>query len=70
MSETAPPPPAITGPHLDASAAAGTVGTTPMAWSRWRMESGAEFRGRVMDDAPRLGVLLVKFSPGNVKGQS
>lgn len=62
MSETELEPPRISGPHLDAGAAAGTVGTTPMAWSRWRGETGAEFRARVMSDAARLGVATVKFS--------
>jgi hypothetical protein len=33
------------------------------------MESGPEFRARVMADAARLGVLAVKFSAGNLKGQ-
>jgi hypothetical protein len=33
------------------------TGPRGLSWSRWRIESAAQFRARVLEDAARLGVV-------------
>ncbi len=71
MSETLRlPPPAValailgSPGHGDCAAAV----SSPMRWSRWRIETQAEFYNRVVDEARRLGIAGVKFASSGYAG--
>jgi len=50
--------------HADCAAAL----SGPMRWSRWRIETQAEFYDRVTSEARRLGLGAVKFAKTGYAG--